>query len=137
MRLRLLYIDEGLADVDGASVLSVYLYDPDRRVHCCELTPSYLCIWVGVTCEKMPDDEDMRDEIREYLYRAGDGSHYRHCEGVDVFPRLIHRKHVNNDRHFDHVASTMNWPHRHYKYDTYEEVIEREIGYLCGNGYVE
>lgn len=39
----------------------MYLYDENRHVHCCELTPSYECWLLYITTENKIDDET--DEV--------------------------------------------------------------------------
>jgi hypothetical protein len=72
-------------------VFGLYVFDQNRRVHCCEFTPSYECLFVGSAIGNTDldgtDAERLDAEIRE-----GDlGTEpvkYIHCQEIDALPRI-------------------------------------------------
>lgn len=93
------------------AIWGVYLYDRARRVHCCELTPSYWLEWLYDTVECCPD---VPEETAEQLYGkyenhpdAGGGI-YLHCHEVEALRGQHHhgreRVHTTYDEVFEAVA---------------------------------
>ncbi len=65
---------------------SIYLFDANERVHCCEITPSY---WMIHVCDEViyKDDtpEEKWDELDEkYGHCYGDWDCYIHCHSIDA-----------------------------------------------------
>lgn len=85
-------------------VFGVSFFDPLRRVHCAEITPSYELEYYDFQIEwtdkfrSMLDGDDgkenaiwadkKRDEIEDILYAASSAGNvtYMHCHTVDAFP---------------------------------------------------
>jgi hypothetical protein len=94
-RFCLLKLDETrhwLDDVAARAgrIFGLYVYDQNRRVHCCEFTPSYECLFVGSASVNTDLDDaatPLADEIRE-----GDlGTvpvKYIHCHEIDALPEI-------------------------------------------------
>lgn len=67
-RLRVVRIDEtrnwneAITSVVGR-IWGVYVYDAERHVYCCELTPSRELRFVGSTWEKSPEDDEENERI--------------------------------------------------------------------------
>lgn len=152
MRLNLLYVDETEywneeVVADTGRIITVLLYSPDRRVHCCEITPSYECWFVGYRCEHMPEDEARRDGIGDILRQAagdGDSVEYFHVSNINLQTSVRMRK-TRNGRLDPFVTMTRNrislchrqWCRTTPRDCTYEEVIEGTLEYLRCNGYVD
>jgi hypothetical protein len=71
--------------------LGIYVYDQNRRLHCCEFTPSYECHFVGSASVNTDLDDDaaerLEDEIREGD-RATEPVKYIHCHEIDALPEI-------------------------------------------------
>jgi hypothetical protein len=66
------------------AIKSVYIYNRDERVHCCELTPSYWLeyLYTFIEWTDYPDDDYKREEIQSrYCDEPTDGC-YMHCSAV-------------------------------------------------------
>lgn len=80
---------EGLGKIYG-----VYLYEVDRVVHCCELTGSRECHYVGWHTEHWPESRNMLDHERrnDWLDNANAENYghvsYFHCHTADVLDGL-------------------------------------------------
>jgi hypothetical protein len=72
-------------------IFSVYLFDANKHVHCCEFTPSYECLFVESQYDNpaLPDREADRlsvDLLKEDA--ASDPVRYFHCWEIDGLPRI-------------------------------------------------
>lgn len=96
-----------------AKVYEVFLYDPDRRVYCCSLTPSWEMWQAGMDWEpsrEMSDDE--REYADEYVRDAGAGAGM-----VEYWDR--------------EPAGSVNFGA--FDEDSYREAAERALDYYAGN----
>jgi len=68
-------------------IIGVYVYDPNFKVHCCEITPSYECHFYQTQVEFNENvSEEKQDEINCEIYLNEDLSetvHYYHCHLID------------------------------------------------------
>jgi len=78
---------------EGLRIFSVYAYDTEWRVHCCELTPSYKMRWIEdqYALKDWNDIEDPKlcEEADDWLSDAMSVTElcsYMHCREVDAFP---------------------------------------------------
>ncbi|HBF33400.1 TPA: hypothetical protein DDW35_02430 [Candidatus Sumerlaeota bacterium] len=73
-------------------IFGVYLFDSKRRVHCCEFTPSYECVFVESQAEFFDASDDAEIENIEEEIRRGDSQtdmvSYLHCHKLESFPRF-------------------------------------------------
>lgn len=60
----------------------LYLFDANRHVHCCELTPSYEMWFVETVTERQISDE-LDGDIRTWSQEADEGCSYFHCSDID------------------------------------------------------
>lgn len=56
-----------------------YVFDPEQRVHCCEITPSYELWPCGFYTEKEIDDD-----LHSNLAAGEDNIIYTHCHSIDA-----------------------------------------------------
>lgn len=67
------------------AIHSVYLFDRNRRVHCCEMTASYemlfVCDQITYNCELSDKRRDQLD--MKYGYCGGEPK-YIHCHSIDA-----------------------------------------------------
>jgi hypothetical protein len=92
----LLRLDETRHWVDDVAaragcIFGLYVYDQNRRVHCCEFTPSYECLFVGSASVNTDHDDDaaarLAHEIREGD-RGTEPVRYFHCNEIDALPEI-------------------------------------------------
>ena len=73
-------------------IFSVYLFDSKKRVHCCEFTPSFECLFVESQAEFFASTDDAEIENIEEEIRRGDFQtdmvSYLHCHKLESFPRF-------------------------------------------------
>lgn len=69
-------------------VWGVYVYDANRPVHCCELTPSYELLHVHDQAEYAPGiDDAARERADDEIMQSGEeGYRYMHVGTVDRLP---------------------------------------------------
>lgn len=67
-------------------IFGVYIYDKNRRVHCCELTPSYELRFIESQTEKRVDDTVYDEILRADAY--SEGWRYYHCHVLEGLPAL-------------------------------------------------
>ena len=72
-------------------IIGVYLFDANLRVHCCEFTPSYECLFV----ESQWDNPALPDREADWLSvdimegdNASDPVRYFHAHEIDDLPRI-------------------------------------------------
>jgi hypothetical protein len=84
------YWAEEIADKVGR-IFGTYIYDVNRRVHCCEFTPSYELIFVGSQWHSPELSERESDDLDKEI-RVADAQtetiRYAHCHQVDALPRI-------------------------------------------------
>jgi hypothetical protein len=70
-------------------IFTVYLFNPNKRVHCCEITPSYECVFLEYQID-FPDDisEEERDRIYMEVTEVQEDVAYYHCSGIDNLPEF-------------------------------------------------
>jgi len=72
-------------------IFGLYVFDQNRRVHCCEFTPSYECLFVGSAFGNTDlyetDAERLDAEIREEDLGT-EPVKYIHCHQIDALPRI-------------------------------------------------
>lgn len=70
-------------------IYGVYVVDFSKRVHCCEITPSYELNFVNSVFDGGPDDDERLEELVQKLYEADactDNVLYMHCNAVNALP---------------------------------------------------
>ena len=73
----------------GGAIARTYLFDANRHVHCCELTPSYELYPVDTFPWKDDDDGSLSDELRSH---ETNDVVYMHTRFVDGLPEAnFHR----------------------------------------------
>ena len=75
----------------AAQIFGLYVFDQNRRVPCCEFTPSYECLFVcsaiGNTDLDGTDAERLDTDIREGDLGT-EPIRYFHCHEIDALPRI-------------------------------------------------
>lgn len=96
MRLRICLIEETEnwsreVTERARRIFGVYLYNPDTRTYCCEITPSHELYFLQSVPETVPDDENERehllDDINEGNFETERVS-YVHCHTLKAMPRI-------------------------------------------------
>lgn len=70
-------------------LFGLYLFDANRQVHCCELTPSYEMHFVETVYAKHDDDERVDEKLAEEIREANwveEDVRYFHCHSVNRDP---------------------------------------------------
>ena len=98
-QMRLLKVDEtehwhGPIAKQCKRIFGVYLYNPDRTVNCCEITPSFECYFVESQYEYADDDcsEEEREQINEEIMEGDRNTEpvsYWHTWQVKAAERLL------------------------------------------------
>ncbi len=82
------WLDEELVERCGGSILGAYLFNANRHVHCCELTPSYEMEFLGsIPGNPKPHSEQEVDRIDMDLVDGDQGSDpisYVHVSSVNL-----------------------------------------------------
>lgn len=83
----------GLLDtLDGeCKMFGVYIYDANRHVHCCELTPSYELHFLETQPSNPPENEWDYDKFMDEINSAdagGEDVRYMHVSSVDRMPEV-------------------------------------------------
>ncbi len=95
-RFSLLQLDETKFWADevvrsAKQVFGLYVFDQNRRVHCCEFTPSYECVFVGSAIGNTDLDETANERL-DTAIREGDLEteqvKYIHCREIDALPKI-------------------------------------------------
>lgn len=69
---------------DAGKIYRVYLYDANRPVHCCEITPSYELFPLYSTPLNYLEDDEARDFLEDEIREAEeDAVEYHHCSYID------------------------------------------------------
>ena len=92
----LLRLDETLYWADDLAtragrILGIYVYDQNRRVHCCEFTPSYECHFVGSASVNTDLDDDAAERLADEIREGDLGTEtvrYIHCHEIDALPEI-------------------------------------------------
>jgi len=110
-----------------SAIYSAYAYDNNVHVHCCELTPSFECHFLGHVCDYAIDDvpDDIAEEIAEEidnLMMEGDACvdclvSYYHCYSFDP---------EKNPYNFDSYGVT-TYNNEDHDGDTKEELMQCAI----------
>lgn len=98
-------------------VYGVYIYDPEKHVHCCELTPSYELLWVYNTyiCFDQRNDEEREAIVDSIVLGAqSEPVTYMHTYDVDAL-REKRPLHCGTLVHHNGVA---------VEYESEEEALE-------------
>ena len=80
--------------VRDGKIYGRYIYTPDSRTHCCELTPSYELWFVGSVFEPLEnatenEREALYDEIREADALCDNNDvRYFHCHDIDKMEKV-------------------------------------------------
>jgi hypothetical protein len=93
----------------------IYLFDANRQLHCCEITPSYELHFIETITEKLIT-EQVYDAIM-LADRACDDVKYVHCRSIDA----LSADHFN-DLGLEDVRD-----------DDYDEALEAQLEYCRGN----
>jgi hypothetical protein len=72
-------------------VFGLYVFDQNRKVHCCEFTASYECLFVGSAIGNTDLDETAAERLDNAI-REGDLEtepvKYIHCHEIDALPKI-------------------------------------------------
>ena len=142
-------IDNALLRKVG-KVFEVFIYDANRHVHLCELSPSYELHFVEFQPINMPDDEDEREYVYQVLEDIAAESprnvEYSRVKGIDKIPEVEEVKSRLMNVDGDHRARLThlygnNWGDDAFadaEEPTAEELhnaaIEEALEYVRGNG---
>ncbi len=72
-------------------IFGLYVYDQNRRVHCCEFTPSYECLFVGSAGGNTDLDDDAAERLDDEIREGDLGTEpvrYIHCREIDALPEI-------------------------------------------------
>ena len=75
----------------AGKIFGVYLYNPDTRTHCCEITPSHELYFLHSVPENLPDDEDERERLLDDMDEGNletERVSYMHCHTLKAMPRI-------------------------------------------------
>lgn len=79
---------------NAKQVFGLYVFDQNRRVHCCEFTPSYECLFVGSAIGNTDLDETAAERLDSDIREGDLGTEpvkYIHCHEIDAVPRISER----------------------------------------------
>lgn len=95
----------------------LYLFDVNRHVHCCELTPSYEMHFIETVAANFIDDETDA-LIREANAQCQQDVEYQHCRVIDRM----------------HASSFVDLGERDLAdFDDYEDLLQHMLEYVHGN----
>ena len=81
------WLDTGLVEAAG-QIFGVYIFDANKRVCCCEFTPSYYLEPFEAAVRNFDTiSENDRDEIEEE-WRVSTDAMYCHCSDIDRFSNI-------------------------------------------------
>ena len=74
-------------------IFGVFIFDSKKTVHCCELTPSFECTFIGSQVDFIPDTTDkeidnIEDEILQGEFHEVETVSYFHCHTIDNAKRF-------------------------------------------------
>ena len=99
-RLRIVDVTKHCSDEFKAlagKVKQVFIFDANRHVHCCEITPSYEMEPLYLTAKNYHDDEKLNDKLGEMLMENNaEDAEYHH----------VHNVNLDNCRILDNVTET-------------------------------
>jgi hypothetical protein len=95
-RFSLLRLDETQYWADSIAhrakqVFGIYVFDQNRRVHCCEFTPSYECLFVGSAIGNTDLDDDVAERLDAEIREGDLGTEpvkYIHCQEIDALHKI-------------------------------------------------
>lgn len=95
-RFSLVRLDETKfwADEDvrrAKQIFGLYVFDQNRRVHCCEFTPSYECLFVSSAIGNTDLDETAAERLDSDIREGDLGMEpvkYIHCHEIDALPKI-------------------------------------------------
>lgn len=112
------YWNADVVEACGGAIFQAYLYDANRVVHCCELTPSYELHPLYACAVTVVDDKTHEILLSNQEHEV----RYYHCRGIDRLPA-------------DHVYDAGEFlvdP-----YDGYDALIEQQIENYRANVMLE
>ena len=72
-------------------IFGLYVFDQNRRVHCCEFTPSYECLFVGSAIGNTDLDDDVAERLDAEIREGDLGTEpvkYIHCQEIDALHKI-------------------------------------------------
>ena len=72
-------------------VFGLYVFDQNRRVHCCEFTPSYECLFVSSAIGNTDLDDDAAERLDRDIREGDLGTEpvkYIHCHEIEALPSI-------------------------------------------------
>ena len=78
--------DKFIADC-GGKIVGAYVFDANRQVHCCELTPSYELLFIETLPRDVPQNDEGAERILDALHDADletDQVSYVHCYSINT-----------------------------------------------------
>ncbi len=72
-------------------IFGLYVFDQNRRVHCCEFTPSYECFFVGSAIGNTDLDETDAERLDAEIREGDLGTEpirYFHCHEIDALHKI-------------------------------------------------
>jgi hypothetical protein len=72
------YWNQSILDKIGdGRIKAVYLFNPEEKTYCCEITPSYYLTFAGYYVTKEVDEETF-----ELIQTTSGEDHYRYCHSI-------------------------------------------------------
>lgn len=104
-------------------LFGIYMFDANRYVYCCEITPSYEMYFIETVHEKCHGEGGVHEEVLENDFVDRPTADYFHCNNVNAMdPKWI-----------------VEFPKHDVEYETdeaWEEERESMLEFLRGNQYV-
>ncbi len=72
-------------------IFGLYVFDQNRRVHCCEFTPSHECLFVGSAIGNTDLDETDAERLDAEIREGDLGTQpvkYIHCHEIEALPKI-------------------------------------------------
>lgn len=109
MRLRICLLEETENWAEeitqrAGRIFGVYLYNPDTRTHCCELTPSHEMYFLQSVPERLPENEVQREKLLDDIDEGNiETPHvdYVHCSTIKALPRIKRGQITQGTYHYD------------------------------------
>jgi len=108
-----------------------FVYDANRVVHACEITPSYELFLVGFEAVRSPDEPQARAALDKMLCQSVTGPddyRYVHCAVIDALPK-DHRREIGVEAI---PRSDSGAPNEDDYLDAVEQVVDRRRGNAWG-----
>ncbi len=115
-----------ISEVDAPlikQVRGVYLFDRNRRIHVCELTPSYGLTHLYNQVILVDDNDPRREELYDEYEHCSSDDIYMHCSTID---RIIEQSDYSVVDHYGNTEVSLDDVDYDYQMESVRE-------YFCGN----